>query len=175
MKVMQITEENFTETSLDGFIRTQIVHEVWRKIDNTYKLITLPFTDDWSAERKKEKAKELLDKSFIAYGAFEGKRVIGFIMLKKELVGNRMIVDSFHVSQDCRRNGIGKALFEIAKEEGRKAGADKLYISACSSKETIAFYHAMGCKLTNEIISEMAKDEPYDLQLECKLYNCAPL
>ena len=58
-------------------------------------------------------------------------------------------------------------LFEKGKEEARKAGAEALYISACSSEETIAFYHAMGCSLTDSPIKEIAEDEPYDLQMIC--------
>ena len=48
-----------------------------------------------------------------------------------------------------------------------KAGAEALYISACSSEETIAFYKAMGAELTDCPIKEIAEDEPYDLQMIC--------
>lgn len=44
-----------------------------------------------------------------------------------------------------------------------------LYISACSSEETIAFYKAMGSRLAESPIQEIAEDEPYDLQMVCSI------
>ena len=85
----------------------------------------------------------------------------------KKLNGSYMILDSMQVSAEVRGHGIGRKLFEKGKEEARKAGAEALYISACSSEETIAFYHAMGCSLTDSPIKEIAEDEPYDLQMIC--------
>lgn len=46
-------------------------------------------------------------------------------------------------------------------------GAKQLYVSACSSEETIAFYKAMGCKVTDNSIISIAKSEPMDLQMIC--------
>jgi N-acetylglutamate synthase-like GNAT family acetyltransferase len=63
--------------------------------------------------------------------------------------------------------GIGRKLFEKGKQNAKKAGAKALYISACSSEETIAFYKAMGAKLTENPIREIADEEPCDLQMIC--------
>ena len=54
----------------------------------------------------------------------------------------------------------------VARKTG-KAGAEALYISACSSEETIAYYKAMGSELTSNPIKEMAEAEPCDLQMIC--------
>ena len=81
----------------------------------------------------------------------------------------RMIVDSFHVSADQRRRGLGRRLFETAKAEVRKHGAVALYISACSAEETIRFYLAMGCRPSRDPIPTMVLDEPWDIQLEYDL------
>ena len=93
--------------------------------------------------------------------------MVGFIGLKKELIESYMILDMMHVSATCRGQGIGRKLFDIGKEEARKAGAEALYISACSSEETIAFYKAMGAELADCPIKEIAEAEPYDLQMVC--------
>ena len=34
----------------------------------------------------------------------------------RELNGGRLVIDSFHVSEECRRRGIGRALPEAADE-----------------------------------------------------------
>ena len=47
-----------------------------------------------------------------------------------------------------------QALIDEGKKEARKAGAEALYISACSSEETIVFYKAMGAELTAFSIKE---------------------
>lgn len=93
--------------------------------------------------------------------------MVGFIGLKKDLVEPYMILDLMQVSATCRGQGIGRKLFDVGKEEARKAGAEALYISACSSEETIAFYKAMGAELTDCPIKEIAEAEPYDLQMVC--------
>lgn len=64
---------------------------------------------------------------------------------------------------------IGRKLFEIGKQEALKAGAKELYISACSSEETIAFYRAMGAEITDKPIRQIAEDEPFDVQMTCKI------
>lgn len=161
-----ITKDNFNLCSLDGFARHQRVTECWRKINGEYRLMPCSFVDDWPAERKRQIAAEILDGDFITFGAFDEDRVIGFAMLKRQLNADKMILDSLQVSEEYRHRGIGRKLFSLAVIEARANGANKLYISACSSNETIAFYKAMGCILAEEVIPEMADDEPFDLQLE---------
>lgn len=169
IKFEKITDSNLNEFSLDEYVRRQEVEWVWQRHCGEYKLVEQHFVDDWSPEKKRAVAKEMLGDEYISYGAFDGERVVGFLMLNKTMNGEKMILDSIQVSQEYRKNGLGRKLFQKAIEEGRKAGARKLYISACSSKETIAFYYAMGCALTEDIIPELAEDEPFDLQLECLL------
>ena len=72
------------------------------------------------------------------------------------------------MSEDCGRCSItyGKALFYQACEEARRLGADKLYISAHSSKENQAAYKALGCVHAKEINPKLAEEEPCDVQLE---------
>ena len=70
---------------------------------------------------------------------------------------------------ECRGQGVGRRLFEMGKAEARKNCAEALYISACSSEETIAFYRAMGSKLASNPIKEIAEKEPFDLQMICSV------
>ena len=83
-----------------------------------------------------------------------------------------MILDMMQVSSECRGQGVGRRLFELGKAEAIKAGAQALYISACSSEETIAFYRAMGSGLASIPIKELAEKEPYDLQMICPVIDC---
>jgi len=56
-------------------------------------------------------------------------------------------------------------------EEARRLGADKLYIAAHSSKESQAAYRALGCTPVEEINEELAAAEPFDVQMEYRLYS----
>ena len=112
-------------------------------------------------------AKQISSDDYITYIALENDTVVGFIGLLKKLNGPYMILDMMQVSSECRGQGIGRRLFQAGKDEARKNGAEALYISACSSKETIAFYRAMGSDLTSDPIKEIAEEEPFDLQMIC--------
>lgn len=118
-------------------------------------------------EERRSVAKNISSDNYITYLAIENDEVVGFIGLKIDLVASYMILDMMHVSAACRGQGIGRRLFDAGKGEARKAGAEALYISACSSEETIAFYEAMGAELTDCPIKEFAETEPYDLQMIC--------
>ncbi|MGN0675687.1 MAG: GNAT family N-acetyltransferase [Oscillospiraceae bacterium] len=164
-----LTENNFTESLLDSYERRQEVKKVYRKQNNEYVLIEQPFVEDWDLERRRQIAKKIYGDEYITYIALKDKKVVGFIGLIKQLVGERMILDMMQVSAECRGTGIGRKLFEIGKKEALKAGAKELYISACSSEETIAFYMAMGAEITDDPIKQLADDEPFDLQMVCKI------
>lgn len=164
---------NFTVASLDRFDRYQTVRNTYRLQAGSLVLRPNAFTDNWSPECKREKAAEILSGAFLTYCAFDSGRVVGEIMLVPELNKGRLIIDSFHVSRDCRRLGIGRMLFETAKTEAKRRGASALYLSACPAEETIRFYTAMGCVPSSDPIPVYAKDEPCDIQMECPLQNAS--
>lgn len=78
-------------------------------------------------------------------------------------------LEILHVSNAYRQCGVGRKLVELAKAEALARGAQKLYISATPSKNTIDFYTNLGCQLTTEIDPELFKLEPEDIHLELKL------
>ena len=164
-----IDRHNFTRKSLDSFSRYQVVKNVYRVKEGEIYLVYRPFVETWTLERKREKAAEILAGDHIAYGAFENGDIVGILMLLPVLEHGRMILDSFHVSAHKRRQGIGRGLFAAAKEEAIRRGAKALYVSACSARETIDFYTAMGFTLSPHPICCCAEAEPYDIQLECVL------
>ncbi|MBR4790558.1 MAG: GNAT family N-acetyltransferase [Treponema sp.] len=167
IKIELLSEANFSLESLDSYNRKQNVNKVYRKINGEYTLVECKYTEDWDLNKKRSVAKKISSDDCISYIALENEKVVGFIGLSRKLNGPYMILDMMHVSSECRGKGIGRQLFEAGKAEARKAGAEALYISACSSEETIAFYRAMGCDLASNPIKEMAEAEPFDLQMIC--------
>ncbi len=169
IKIELLKETNFHLESLDLFDRKQSVNKVYRKIANEYVLVECKYIEDWDLSQKRYIAKRISSSEYISYIALDNDKVIGFISLLNSLNGPYMILDMLHVSSYFRGQGIGKKLFEIGIEEAKKVGARSLYISACSSEETIAFYKKMGCILTNNPIKEIVEKEPFDLQMICSI------
>lgn len=167
IRIELLSENNFNEYSLDTFERKQEVRNVYRKAGTEYTLVNMPYTEDWSIEKKRNVARDILSEDYISYLALDGEKAAGFIGLKRQLTEGYMILDLMQVSAEYRKIGIGRKLFEMGKLEAKKAGAKALYISACSSEETIAFYKAMGAVITDDPIKEIADDEPFDLQMIC--------
>lgn len=108
----------------------------------------------------------------IAYGAFDKGSIIGFSIIGTEFFGSRnqyLPLIEFEVSYPYRAKGIGRRLFSSAASEALTIGAEKLYISAHSSKESQAVYHRLGCTETEEINEELREKEPSDVQMEYPL------
>ena len=169
IEIKQADRNNFCETSMDSFDRFQEVQNVWRIENGRFVLNFQPFTETWSPEQRRKKAGEILSGRTITFCAFEGDAVVGEITLIPELNENRLIIDSFHVSRAYRRHGIGRRLVEAAADYARGRGASALYASCCSAEETIAFYKAMGFRLSEHPIPSYVEGEPSDIQMECRL------
>ena len=167
IRIELLSAENFKQDSLDNYPRKQDVKKVYRKHNGEYILEDCVYTEDWDMAERRSIAKAISSDDYITYLAIENDEVVGFIGLKKTLVEPYMILDMMQVSAACRGQGIGRKLFDMGKKEARKAGAEALFISACSSEETIAFYKAMGAELADCPIKEIAEAEPYDLQMIC--------
>ncbi|MGN0693016.1 MAG: GNAT family N-acetyltransferase, partial [Oscillospiraceae bacterium] len=166
----KLTKDNFNDHSLDGFIRHQEVRECWRKVNGEWTLQPIEFTEDWDSFVLREKAAEIIgfigSKGF-AYGAFSDDKIVGFITVSDSLFGsNKQYAELvlFQVSEPFRGRGIGRRLFELACEEARSIGVQRLYISAHSSKESQAAYRRLGCTEAEEVNKEIAENEPFDVQ-----------
>lgn len=101
-----------------------------------------------------------------AFGAFADGKVVGFITVSHHLFGTAARYAElvcFQVSEPYRGRGIGRGLFELAVEEMAAIGAERLYISAHSSKESQAVYRTLGCTHAEEINQSFAVLYPSDV------------
>ena len=171
----RLNADNFTGNSLDYFVRHQNVTECWRKIYNGWKLVPNVYEENWSQEQCRKMAEEVvhyinLDQT--GFGAFDGERIIGFATVSHRIFGvaaRYVQLVCLQITEEYRRQGIGRKLFSLACDEARQLGADKLYISAHSSKESQAAYRALGCTLAEEVNEGLAAAEPFDVQMEYRL------
>jgi len=171
----RLDKNNFTGHSLDDFVRHQTVTECWRKTGSDWKLVPNAYEENWSLEQCREIAEDVVNHINLdqtGFGAFDGERIIGFATVSHRLFGltaRYVQLVCFQISEEYRRQGIGRKLFSMACEEARQLGADKLYISAHSSKESQAAYRALGCTPAEEVNAELAAAEPFDVQMEYRL------
>ena len=171
----RLDNNNFTGHSLDDFVRHQTVTECWRQINNDWKLVPNVYEENWSQVQCREIAENVvrhinLDQT--GFGAFDGERIIGFATVSHHIFGAKaryVELVCFQISEEYRRQGIGKKLFSMVCEEALRLGAEKLYISGHSSRETQAAYRALGCIPAEEINVRLAEEEPFDVQLEYRL------
>jgi GNAT superfamily N-acetyltransferase len=106
------------------------------------------------------------------YGAFDKTDLKGIVLVhQKWLPQNRLQLKYLYVDSSYRGTGIGKKLFNKAKEYAQLRGANSLYISSSESKNTVDFYFHMGCKLSEDIDPFLFKKEPLDIHLELFLGN----
>lgn len=173
--IEKLTTENFTAHSLDDFRRRQQVIEVWRRTENGMELVREPFTEDWDPELRRNVAARMLgnlERGYFGTGAFDGGKLIGWTFYGSELIGERknyVELHMFHVSEPYRGMGIGRRLFEASLPLVRETGAQRIFISAHSAKESQAAYRALGCVPAREFFREAAESEPFDIQLEFDL------
>ena len=175
IRYQRLNADNFTAHSLDDFVRHQTVTECWRKIDNDWKLVPNVYEENWSQAQCREIAEDVvhhikLDQT--GFGAFDRERIVGFATVSHRIFGadaGYVQLVCFQISEEYRRQGIGKKLFLMTCEEARRLGAEKLYISAHSSKESQAAYRALGCTPAEEVNEGLAAAEPFDVQMEYRL------
>ena len=171
----RLNADNFTGHSLDDFVRRQTVAECWRRTDSGWKLVPNVYEENWSKAQCREIAEDMvrhINLDQIGFGAFDGERIIGFATVSRRIFGTAagyVQLVCFQISEEYRRQGIGRKLFSMVCEEARRLGADKLYISAHSSKESQAAYRSLGCTPAEEVNEGLAAAEPFDVQMEYRL------
>ncbi len=174
--VKLLSANELTPELFDGFHRHQEVTECWRKENGNWVLKPIAFVEEWDRSRLGafcEELKAVLQTGGVVPGVFAANRLIGFAALKSEFFGQSrryLEVSELHVSEEWRGCGVGRKLFLALCEKARAHGADHLYISAHSSRESQAFYHAVGCCEAREYNARLAAAEPCDCQLEYALF-----
>lgn len=153
---------------------THFIKNVWRvnKETGEYCLVEINWTDkelpngfEWHLRRFRETVKN----GGAAFGCFEDGTLIGYATVNKEVIGKQgqyVLLDQLFVSQNKRGKGIGKALFFQCAKQAKEYGAEKLFLCAGSSENTIAFYKALGCVPAAERNQVLYEEDPRDIQLE---------
>jgi GNAT superfamily N-acetyltransferase len=103
-------------------------------------------------------------------GIFDQSRLVALGVVDTRLLGLRsdLVQLAFlHVGRDHRGIGLGRELFDAARQIAGDLGANGLYVSATPSEHTIDFYRHRGCVVIDEPDPELFELEPEDIHLEC--------
>lgn len=168
---MQLQEaERISEIDATHFIKN-----VWRRdASGKYRLLEINWTDTelpngfgWHLRR----FRETLENGGTAFGCFDDDIMIGYAVMNGTIFSRQhyVLLDQLFVSSNCRGKGIGRKLFALCAEQARQLGARKLYLSAGSAENTMAFYHKLGCVPAAEPDDILLAEDPNDIPLEYAL------
>lgn len=169
--VKQLNIVNITPKLLKDFAHCQKITKKWVKRDDVWALTDVSLLREWSDEKRvwiTEYMCQQIERGGTTVGTFCNDRLIGFCCVDGTISGNSAKyanLTMLFVDDNWKRNGIGKSLLQEARNHATKLGAEKIFISAIPSAETIAFYQSMGCVDTTEIV-EVFVDSDDDRYLE---------
>jgi len=151
---------------------SQFIGKAWREVNGVHHLIEINYQDpDFpnGYESHFTALKKTILNGGSALGAFDDDKLVGFCSVNSDIFGSKykyVLLDQIFIDLKYRSKGIGKQLFLHSVTEAIKFGADKFYICAGSSEETIAFYRKIGCVEAAEINVELYEGDTRDMQLE---------
>ncbi|NOW97544.1 GNAT family N-acetyltransferase [Mucilaginibacter sp. SG564] len=112
---------------------------------------------------------KLIDTGGRVIGAFNQNTLVGVASVegvKRGARNNYLKMDILYVSKNIRGQKAGQNLLEQCKIIAKNLGAEKLYISATPTKNTVDFYLKNDAVITKEINPELFALEPEDIHLE---------
>lgn len=151
---------------------SQYIGQAWREVDGKRQLVKIDYYEPDlpnGFDAHLSKLIETVNSGGVALGAFHDMRLVGYCSANSLVFGEKykyVLLDQLYISKNFRNKGIGKRLFFMAADKSKGNGAEKFYICAGSSEETIAFYYAIGCKEAMEINEELFQNDARDMQLE---------
>ena len=113
--------------------------------------------------------KSLLDAGGELIGAVEGERLVGFAVLRYQLVDDMAQLGALFVSNGYRRQGLAHKLCAEVDRLAREYGAKRMYVSATPSESAMGFYRSQGFQPTDTPHPELFEREPEDIHMVKRL------
>ena len=139
------------EDLLEGFAHRQRITQIWVREGDGFVLRPADAVREWNDEKRRwipSWLREQTERGGTVFGAYSGGKLTGFSAVDGVLTGGPVRyanLTMLFVDDRFRRRGIGTDLFRAACLGAKKTGADRLFISAVPSADTMAFYFRMGC------------------------------
>lgn len=175
-RFVSLTVDDITSEFLMSFHHHQVIEKKYVFANGKWEISEAHDIGEWSDKKRAWVASYLrrqIESGGAIVGAFDGDMLVGFCSVDGYLRGDSAKyanLTMLFVDDEYKRKGIGKSLFNAICVHALKRGADKLFISAVPSVETVAFYFSVGCVDAKEIISEYVDTEE-DRYLEYSLFE----
>ncbi len=157
--------EDINPGLLDDFSHFQKITKKYVKKNGEWEISDASILREWSTEKRIWITKYMcqqIERGGLTVGAFFCGKLIGFCCMDGIVSGNSAKyanLTMLFVDDNWKRRGIEKLLFKEAHKHAVKLGAEKIFISAISSIETIAFYLKIGCTDANEVVESFVDSE----------------
>ena len=110
-----------------------------------------------------------LDAGGWLYGAFDGERFAGFVILGPPQRDQSAEIVALFIDQDYRRQGIGATLMRWAEAKARGQGITALFLYANRTISSANFYRKMGFQITGLVAHHIVASLPGDLIMARRL------
>ena len=171
IEIKELATDDISSGMLMCFNHRQIITEKWVNRGNKWDLAATSDLREWNKEKRiwiSDYIRQQIERGGSAVAAFAEDVLVGFCCGDGCLAGKTAKyanMTMLFVDDKWKRKGIGRKLFERICMCAKRMGADKLFISAIPSFDTIAFYFNIGCEDAREIILEYV-DTDQDRYLE---------
>lgn len=173
ISIRLLTPSDLSPQMLQSFNHRQVISQKWVKHGEHYELTKTNEIREWDADKRvwiPQYLSQQLEKGGAVVGAFSDNQIVGFASLDGVLQGPEKYCNltMLFVDDKWRRKGIGKKLFKQICCCAKNIHADKIFISAIPSYDTISFYLNLGCSDAEYAIDSFV-DTEYDRYLEYTL------
>lgn len=167
---MQVEEVNrIAEIDRAERIRTGYIFEAGQLQRLKVKWDTPSFLVDGEGEHtvahQIEFCRDHLERNGRMFGAFDGELLVGVGIVQNEIREGTAQLAYLHVSNGYRRQGIGSQITKELICEAKRAGAERLYVSATPSGSAVGFYRSHGFEPVDTPIPELFELEPEDIHM----------
>ena len=175
--IINFTSDTLQDDFLKDFAHHQKITRKWVRAEEGWKLESASIVREWDAEKRLWLVKYMREKmqngGTVTVAFLPEGQLGGFCCVGGEIAGetaNYANLLLLFVDDRFKRHGIGRLLLQEACRYAKKLGAEKLFLSAIPSEDTIAFYQNMGCVDAKEIVNPFVDDEE-DRLMEITIKN----
>ena len=171
LEIKNLSDDDISTGMLLNFNHHQTITKKWVKRNNTWELVATSDLREWNKDKRiwiSEYLRQQIARGGSVVAAYVGDVLVGFCCVDGGFAGKTAKyanMTMLFVDDKWKRKGIGGKLFKNICICAKRMEAEKLFISAIPSFDTIAFYFNMGCENAREVISEYV-DADEDRYLE---------
>lgn len=171
---------SFREMDMDEAVRilemdaSCHIRNAWRRNPTTgeHELTEIDWTDEGlpnGAEWHLDHFRNTIRGGGKAFGCFDGDALVGYATIDSDGFGREsgyVLLDQLYVARLYRNKGIGRKLVGLCAEQARSSGADRMFVCAGSSEDTVAFYRRLGFGPATEMDGHLPEEDPNDMRFE---------